>query len=244
MIYVLIGMSLLFVAIGFVVTEKNAKFLLSGYNTMSEVERNKVDIKKYIPYFRKFHIFLGISFLTIGTFLNYFINENVSGIFLTVYPIIAYIFFISTTTKYFNGVSLKRNKVGVIILIGTLLLVLGLLGYGFQENKLTFDTKSIWLDGSYGEIINPSEIKSIELLNQLPEITIKTNGFALGTIKKGYFKTNTGEIVKLILNSDRMPIILLTKIDGNKIYFSAKQKSNEELVSEMKKALPNLLYKQ
>ena len=41
MIYVIIGMSVLFVAIGFLVTERNAKYLLAGYNTMSEEERKK-----------------------------------------------------------------------------------------------------------------------------------------------------------------------------------------------------------
>jgi hypothetical protein len=44
MIYAILGTSLLFVAIGFIVDEKNAKYLLSGYNTMNEEDRQKVDI--------------------------------------------------------------------------------------------------------------------------------------------------------------------------------------------------------
>lgn len=46
MIYVLIATSLIFVALGFLVTEKNAKYLLSGYNTLSKEERKKFDFKK------------------------------------------------------------------------------------------------------------------------------------------------------------------------------------------------------
>lgn len=76
MIAVFVGMSLLFIAIGFIVTENNAKYVLSGYNTMNEEDRKKVDIKKYIPYFRNFHIFLGISYLVLGLTLTFFINEN------------------------------------------------------------------------------------------------------------------------------------------------------------------------
>lgn len=235
-------MGFLFVAIGFIVTEKNAKYLLSGYNTLSEADRKQVDINAYIPYFRKFHIFLGISFMILGTLLIYFISENAAGIFLAVYPILAYIYFISVSSRYSKGLGTKWNKASVIILIGTLVFVTGLLGYGFRENEITFDSNHIGFSGSYGETIAPSDIQSIELVGQLPEIISKTNGFALGTINKGHFKTRNGEIVKLILNSDHKPIILFTKTDGKKIYYSAKNKSNETIITEIRKTLPGIEY--
>lgn len=236
-------MSLIFGALGFTVTEHNAKYLLSGYNTMNEEERKKVDLKAYIPYFRKFHISLGVSFFALGTALHYLSNKNMVGIFLAVYPILSYIYFIATSSKYVKGVSTTRNKAGVFILVGTLLFVICLFGFGFKEDKLMVDSKNIAFEGSYGETLDPTEIQSVELVSQLPEITLKTNGFALGTINKGYFKTDRGEIVKLILNSDRKPIILLTKTDGKKIYYSSKDKANEEVVNEMKKTLPHIVYK-
>src|SRR5690606_653458 len=243
MIYVIIGMSLLFIAIGFILTENNAKYLLSGYNTMSEEDRKKIDIKAYIPYFRNFHIFLGISFAVLGCFLVYFVGDNACGIFLGVYPIVAYIYFISTSSKYSIRLSKRWNKIGVVVLIGTLIFVVGLLGYGFKENKISVDSESVSFKGSYGERLTEAEIQSIELVRKLPEITSKTNGFALGTINKGYFKTRNGEIVKLILNSDNKPVILLTKTDGKKIYYSAKDKSNEQILDEIRKILPNIVYK-
>lgn len=235
MIYTLIGMSLLFVAIAFIVTENNAKYLLSGYNTMSEEERKKVNIKEYIPYFKKFHIFLGVSFLVLGLALTYFIDEIAGGIFIMVYPILAYIYFIVTSSKYSKGLSTKWNKAGIIILIGALIFVIGLLGYGFKENRLSFNPDIVEFEGSYGETLNRSEIKSIELVDQLPKISSKTNGFALGTISKGYFKLENGEVIKLILNSDSKPYILFTKLNGQKIYYSAKRKSNREVMDAIKK---------
>lgn len=243
MIYVLIAIGLLFVSIGFILTENNAKYLLSGYNMMSEEDRKDVDIKAYILYFRNFHIFLGISLTVLGTFLVYFVSESAGGIFLTVYPIVAYIYFISTSSKYSRGLSKKRNKTGIIILIGVLLCVVGLLGYGFKENKMIIDSESITFNGSYGETLTEAEIQSIELVNQLPEITLRTNGFALGAVNKGYFKTKDGEIVKLILNSDNKPVILFTKIDGKKIYYSAKDEPNELVLNEIKISLSNVVYK-
>lgn len=103
-------MSLLFVAIGFIVTENNAKYLLSGYNMMSEEDRKKVDIQAYIPYFRRFHVFLGLSFLVFGVALNYLVHENAAGIFSVVYPILAYLYFITSSSKFSKGLSTKRRS--------------------------------------------------------------------------------------------------------------------------------------
>ena len=231
MMFTLIGMSLLFIAIGFIVNEHNAKYLLSGYNTMSEEERKKVNIKAYIQYFRRFHLFLGISFFPIGTLLTYFIDENATGVFIGIYPILAYTFFIATSFKYFNS---KKNKIGVFILLGALILIIGFLGRDLQENKMFINSETIEFQGSYGEIVPLKTIKSIELVSDKPKITLRTNGFSLGSVKKGYFKTDKGEIVKLILNGDNKPYILLTKLDGKKIYYSAKEESNEKLFEEIK----------
>jgi hypothetical protein len=243
MMYVLFGMSLLFIGIGYLVTENNAKYLLSGYNTMNEEEREKFDIATYIPYFRKFHLILGISFFTIGSILTYFANENTTGIFFVVYPILAYVYFLVSGSKFSKDKSNKSNKVGIWILVITLLFVISLLGFGFKENKLSIEAESIEFQGSYGEKLVKSAIQAVELVHELPKITLKTNGFALGTIKKGYFKTNEGEIVKLILNADQSPLLLITKANGRKIYYTAKDKSSQEIIKELKKTMPDLNYR-
>jgi hypothetical protein len=209
---------------------------------MSEEERKKVDIKSYIPYFRKFHIILGISFFVLGFGIN-LINKNAAGIFLAVYPILAYIYFAIISSKFSGGLKTKSNKIGIFVLAGALIFVIGLIAYGFKENKILFDSQKIELQGTYGEILLTDQIKSIEIENELPNITLKTNGFALGEIRKGYFKTENGEIVKLILNSTQKPYILFTKSDGKKIFYSAKEKPNEEILNEIKKTLPNIGYK-
>jgi len=242
MTYAIVGLSLIFVAIGFMVTEKNAKYILAGYNTMSAEERSKFDIKSYIPKFRKFHILLGLSFLVLGLIFNS-LNEDVGRIFMLVYPMVAYIYFIATSSKYSTGFSSKSYRTTIFILFGTLVFVVALLLWGSKENKLLIDSDTIKIEGTYGETLQPSEISSIELINELPEITLRTNGFSHGDVNKGFFKTASGEVVKLMLNSDKKPIILFTKTDGKKIYYSAKEEPNEKLFNEMKSRLPTILYK-
>ncbi|PXX31327.1 DUF3784 domain-containing protein [Arenibacter sp. ARW7G5Y1] len=238
MLYILIGIGLLFIGMAFLVTENNSKYLLSGYNTMSEEERTQVDIKSYIPYFKKFHLLLGSSFIIIGLILHYAIGESASGIFIGVYPILAYLYFMRESNKYWKGSSNKWNKIGLYVLAATLILVVGLLAMGFKENKLIIEPDAIQFQGSYGETLNVSDIASVTLVDHLPEITSKTNGFALGSIRKGYFKTGVGEEVKLILNSDSKTYLLFTKTNGGKIYFSAKENTSTQIYNELKKVFP------
>jgi hypothetical protein len=238
MLYVLLGTGLLFISMAFLVTEKNAKYLLSGYNTMSEEERQKVAIQSYIPYFRKFHLFLGISFIAFGLLLHVGIGESASGIFIGVYPILAYIYFIKESSKYWKGSGNKWNKIGLYVLVGTFILIIGLFTMGFRENKILITVDRIELQGIYGETFKPASIKSVALVDQLPNISSKTNGFALGPIKKGLFRTKDGENVKLILNSLNAPFLLITKNDNSKIYFSAKESPNIELYNELKNTFP------
>ena len=243
MIYLFIGMSLLFIGTGFIVTENNAKQLLAGYNTMSEEDRKKVNIKDYLSFFRNFHLFLGISFLLLGLLITYFFGKNVSGIFLAVYPIIAYIYFIWASSEYKIGNSTNSNKVGIIVLIATLILVTGLLGVGYKEDPLILTKEAIEFKGIYGEKLSASKIESIQLVEQLPRIKKRTNGFALGSINKGFFKTEDGTSVKLILNADNKPYLLFTKSDGKEIYFSAKKSTNEQVLDQLKSNFPDIIYK-
>ncbi|MCM4150401.1 DUF3784 domain-containing protein [Arenibacter sp. N53] len=238
MLYVLIGTGLLFIAMAFLVTKNNAKYLLSGYNSMNEVEREKVDLRSYIPYFKKFHLFLGSSFILLGLLLHFVIGETASGIFMGVYPILAYVYFMWGSSKYWQGSSNKWNKIGIYVLVSTLILVVGLFAMGFKENHIIISSNSIQFQGSYGESLGPSEIKSVSLVNELPKITSKSNGFAIGNIRKGYFNTSAGEKVKLILNSDSKAYLLITKATGDKIYFSAKEKPSIDIYNELKNAFP------
>lgn len=232
-IYLLLGISVLFIAIGFIVTEKNAKYILSGYNTMSQAEQDKVNIKSGIRYFKKFHIFLGISLFIIGAVLNYF-KPDWAGIFIVVYPILTYIYLAITSAKY-NQNNSKSTKFSILVLIGILIFIVFLWFDGYKKDTLTFDTHKIEISGEYGETIEADQIKSIQLVDKLPEISYKTNGFASGTVSKGYFKTQNGEKVKLILNnSNNSPYILIIKKDGEKIYYSSKNDSDSILFNEIK----------
>ena len=63
MIVPIIILSLIFIGISFLINQNNAKDLLSGYNTMSDVEKQNFDIATYVPYFKKFNLLITESFV-------------------------------------------------------------------------------------------------------------------------------------------------------------------------------------
>ncbi len=237
MIIAITVLSLIFIGVGFIVTENNAKYLLSGYNTMSKEEREKFDIKSYIPYFRNFHIFLGISLFVIGSILFYFINSDWSGIFMGTYPILAYVYFIWKGNQFSKINDKKQNRKTIIAMSFMFIVFMAIVAmffYSLQDNQIEINDNIVKIKGDYGMDLKTNEIKSIELVNELPEISIKTNGFALQTIKKGNFKTKNGENVKLLINSVKQPIIYITTNTNQKIYYSSKDNSNQKIFDQLK----------
>lgn len=94
MVFVIAALGTFFILCGLVVTEKNAKYILAGYNTMSDEERAKFDIKRFIRFFRRFHLFLGASFLIFGLTLIPATNDQVVNLFVTFYIIAAYLYLV------------------------------------------------------------------------------------------------------------------------------------------------------
>ena len=67
-----------FIGVAFLVNEKNAKYLLSGYNTMSKEEQESFDLKNYIIFFKKFFINLAI-YSSLIYLTSYIVFEEASA---------------------------------------------------------------------------------------------------------------------------------------------------------------------
>jgi hypothetical protein len=233
MLYVIIGLAILFASLGYLITEKNAKYLLSGYNTMREEDRKKFDLKAFLNYFKKFHLFLGSTFLILGIFLFYAISETVTSIFLAVYPISAYIVLAWRSKSFRHSSDKKSTYASMTILFTSLIFVAGIFVVGLKEDKMIIGENEVVIKGIYGEKILFSEIASLKMIEEAPPISIRTNGFSAGKVNKGYFKTNEGEIVKLILNEHQLPCLQITKKDGRKVFFSARKELNESIYTAL-----------
>lgn len=237
MLLIVLLLSLLFTGLGFVVTEKNAKYLLAGYNTMNEAQRQQFNLKAYLRLFKRFHLFLASSFALIALLLHFLFGEVAVSVFLIVYPIVAYGWLLIKGERFSANRSTKTLVWVVLGLAVVLLFVLGLMYKGLIENKLIISKTELVIDGMYGRAISLSEIDSVALLKQLPSLAARTNGFAMGEVKKGYFKTTQGDKVLLFVSrSDESCMAIHTKNDGW-IYYNVRSAPIEPLVENLRKAI-------
>ena len=102
MSYFIIAIGVLFISLAFILTENNAKYLLSGYNTMSAAEREKVDIKGLITCFKRFFIFLGVSLLLIALTAAYYLSEKNTALIFSFYIVIACVYLVFSSQKFYK----------------------------------------------------------------------------------------------------------------------------------------------
>ena len=121
MIYLILGIGFFVFLIGSILTVDNSKYLLSGYNSISEEERSKIDIKPFVKFFRRFHFFLSFSFSTIGILFYQTVDTLFSELFIVFFPFVAYIFFF-VYTSYHNRNT--NNRSGLIVSLVLILFVI------------------------------------------------------------------------------------------------------------------------
>jgi hypothetical protein len=240
MLYGLVALSLLFLITGLLITEGTAPYLLSGYNTMSPEDRQKFDLKSYLSYFKKFQLFLGLSMLIVGLVI-YYLAESWIVPFMVLYPLFAFGYFVITSWKYYQKTQKTGLWIGIVVIVSSVAFVTFILQRGWHEDVLVLTHSTLAIDGQYGENLSIGDISTIQLVDQMPSLSMRTNGFSTGTVKKGFFKTTEGEIVKLVLNGTQRPIILIQKQSGEKVYYSSGQKNNKELFKNISQAFPTLV---
>ncbi len=97
--YPVIFVSTLFYAISYFINKEISKYLLSGYNTMSEQERKKFDLDAYLKLFKSFFKQQALISFMVFQIFNFLCDDKVSLIIWCIY--------ISTTPLY---LVLKSNR--------------------------------------------------------------------------------------------------------------------------------------
>jgi hypothetical protein len=228
MLYIAIFLSVVFTSVGFIVTKNNAKYILSGYNTMSEAKRANFDIDGYLVLFKRFHIILGVSLL-LGTLIISLINNNWASLYMTTFPLLAYAYLTIQGQSFTQGPDGKR--IANYLTGALLLLIAAFIGYqqvnDFQSNEFVLNKDTIEIKGSYGIVIEKQDLVTCRLVNNLPPISYKRNGFAAGDYAKGSFKVKNGPTVKMFVNKKAPQFLLLNTTDGDVYYNSDALELND-----------------
>ena len=108
----------------------------------------------------------------------------------------------------------KSQKVNKTVLVLSLILVIVVFAIPFMPSTLEVNEDSFEITGLYGEEWTFSNIEDIAIYDELPEITIRTNGISLFGKRIGNYRMEELGAGKLFLRSNEAPFIVVQMQDS------------------------------
>lgn len=243
--YILAG--LMFV-LSIILLSGRGSWLIAGYNTMSKEEQNKYDRKKLTRATGMMLIIISIAMLALSFSL-------INAIFFSIVIFVSAIIMIIYTNKYclipnadnevtdlFNKGKSSLLNIKTGIGIGLAIIVALLVGismyFSSKPPVYSISNGTLVISTQFGENVNLLEVQSVQLKNDLPVIQSKINGLGLGSIEKGKFSSDIGNVT-LYIDTSKPPFIYI-KTTSELIILNDQSKSEtealfDELNSDIKK---------
>lgn len=95
----------------------------------------------------------------------------------------------------------------------------------FRPTRITVGEEAVKISGMYGREIPVTDIISVDLLDEMPPIAMRTNGSDTGNQAKGHFKFKNGEKCMLFIYKEAPYIQLRTTEDLYYLNCSDKEKT-------------------
>jgi hypothetical protein len=97
----------------------------------------------------------------------------------------------------------------------------------YRETKVKFDNDTFTIKGSYGVTIPFKDIEQVDTVSAIPEISLRTNGYALGKTLIGNFRLTDNRDVKLFAKMGFGPYVVILSKEIVPVYinFENKQKT-------------------
>lgn len=229
----------LFLFLGFAVHKLKWYFLLSGYNTMSKEQQKNVDVEKLGKAVGVYAYFIAILFalIALADTLNY--TQFIMPIIIIL--IVVTIVLIVKTQKYNHNLfdengkwkqgASKHLKKPAIILTITIVAVAIIIYFANKPVSIEATDEGIEIGGMYGDTYQWSEMEQVKLIEQIPEIAIRTNGSAVGSMLQGHFKFESGENAKLFIDKSKPPFIHFVYEEKMIIFNLQSQQQTQSLYS-------------
>jgi len=226
---------------GWLVKYKKAYWLIAGYNTMSADKKKNVDTEGLGKYMGNLMFVLAVI-----TFAGFLFSELgiivLAGASLVLFLPVIIIGLIRAqrfdgNTRDAHGNMNTKSKGIMIVVISLLLLVSVGVGvmvfYGSRPAEYSIENGVLNISGMYGQEVPISEISDIQLLDEMPEITFKTNGSGLGNMMKGNFTVKGIGGVKLFVDVSKSPFIYLETSETTYILNGADEKTTRALYADL-----------
>ncbi|WP_223700872.1 DUF3784 domain-containing protein [Sutcliffiella deserti] len=210
----------LFLILGWVIYKKKAYGLVSGFQSRSETEQQEMIDNGYPQNAAKLLLATAVGMLTLLPLqlLEFTYALEIQFGFMLLFLLGGFVYLSKFEVP-------KRRKISYIISSSIFVLVLSFVSIltflGYQEFKLVLNENSLEVTGIYGDDWSYEDIEQVDLLEEMPEVTLKQNGFGMASMSKGYFKVENYGSSLLFLYKD-FPPYLYIKMENEHIFLNAK----------------------
>ena len=203
----------LFALFAYIILKKKAYFLISGFATRPDEEQEALIENGYPQGVGKLFLLLaaGMAALQLTVFFGFSYTFEIQIAFLFI------VLFGGSILLSGKEIPKKRKRAFITSSVVAVLVIGGvgiLLAVGSSQPELTFTGKAVEISGMYGETIGYKDIRSAELLDELPDIAYKENGFAFSSFARGWFKTRDYGSALLFVDDRQKPVLFLDTTDG------------------------------
>lgn len=220
-VWLLIGLFMIFA--GLSVHVFKWYFLIAGYNTMPKAKKANVDIASVGRLMGYWGYLNGGVCILLGLMAALGMDPADGVIPALIIFGVSTIFLLIRAQKYDHNVSSSKGglaqsgrlhqygSIGVTIVS---LVVVGILMlYFIQPTQVTIADQGLIIRGLYGGTYPWDAVASAQLVEELPRLARRTNGAAIGSHLRGYFRTSEGETIKLFVDSKQPPFIRIVTED-------------------------------
>lgn len=197
--------------LGFAVKYLKWYWLISGYNTASPERKKQYDIAGLSRLSGNFSFLLAGMMVAAGVFtwlkMDIALLVEMGLVFLSICILLV-------KAQKFDGAALRPDgrlkpgpKTTLLLLSIFIVFIYGMLIYGALPTAVEASPEALVIKGMYGTEVPWASVREVTLLNALPKIAYKANGYNLGTRLKGFFRLRSGGRVRLFIINGRPPYI-------------------------------------
>lgn len=218
--FIQLSVILIFLVIGWAILKKEAYGLISSFRSRPKSEQEELIKNGYPQKTGKMLLVTGLVLMALLPLLltsfPYALEMHIGVMVIMLLGGFIYV------SRYDLPSKRKRSYIIsvliAVITVGTLAVVFFL---GFQEPKMSFNEDTFVISGVYGEEWKYSEVTHIELVDEMPEVTLRTNGYGTPTISKGHFRIKDVGNSLLFIYKGNSPYLYI-ETGHDKIFINSK----------------------
>lgn len=236
-------LAVFFFLFGFAVHKLKWYFLISGYNTMSKKKKANVNVTALGKLFGMYFYGVASLFLIMAGLQVFEVNVTTTPIWILF--AVATVSLLIRAQKYdgnlFDEHGKLRKGAGKQLILPISIVVLVVIGVGIlllfssKSAEIAVTSKGVEIEGMYGDVYDWDDLSEVQVISELPTITLRSNGSAIGSHLKGYFQTKELGNVKLFVDTDISLFIRLKSKEGIVIFNMENEERTRELYEEIKR---------